>query len=159
MSENYTTSLVVDQTPAEVFAAVNNPRGWWSEEIDGDTATLAAEFDYHYGDMHRTKLRVAELVPGEQVSWLVLDNYFKFTDDETEWTGTTISFAISQRDGKTALDFTHVGLVPEYECYDVCRKSWNFYVDVSLRNLITTGTGRPNRKPKRRTRTSKSTSD
>jgi hypothetical protein len=30
---DYTTSFVVDQSPEAVFAAVSNPRAWWSEDI------------------------------------------------------------------------------------------------------------------------------
>ena len=40
------------------------------------------------------------------------------------------------------------GLVPEYECFNVCSNAWGFYVKTSLRSLITTGKGRPNQKEK-----------
>ena len=28
-TSNFTTSIVVDQTPKEVFDDINNPQGWW----------------------------------------------------------------------------------------------------------------------------------
>jgi uncharacterized protein YndB with AHSA1/START domain len=154
-TEDFTTTILVDQTPKEVFDAILNVRGWWSEEIEGSTDELNAEFDYHYEDVHRSKMKIVELIPNKKVVWLVLDNYFKFTKDETEWKGTKITFEIAEKDGKTALCFTHVGLVPEYECYEVCREGWSTYIHNSLHSLITTGKGRPNAIGKPRTESEK----
>ena len=143
-SRNYTAAFTVDQTPEEAFAAINNVRGWWSEEIDGITNKPGAEFDYHFKDIHRCKLKITELAAGKKVVWRVLDNYFNFTKDETEWKGTDIVFDISRKGDKAEVRFTHVGLVAEYECYDACSEGWSFYINSSLRELITTGKGQPN---------------
>src|SRR5215203_4841777 len=134
---DFTTTLVVDQAPEDVFNGVTNVRGWWSEEIEGSTDKLGDEFTYHYEDVHRCKMRLTEVIPGRRVVWLVLDNYFKFTNDKNEWKGNTIIFDITEKDNKTHLQFTQVGLVPEYECYNVCRDAWSNYIKNSLRNLIT----------------------
>ena len=146
MSQNpsFTTTFVVDQSPKEVFDAITNVRGWWSQEIEGDTLHLGDEFTYRYQDVHRCKMRVTEAVPGQRIAWRVLDNYFSFTKDKTEWIGTTVEFEILPRDGKTEVRFTHQGLVFEYECYQICADAWTSYVTGSLRNLIATGQGNPN---------------
>jgi regulatory protein YycH of two-component signal transduction system YycFG len=144
MNQNYTTIFTVDQTPEEAFAAINNVRGWWSEEIDGDTDKLGAEFKYHYQDVHHCTIKITEFIAGKKVVWHVLDNYFNFVRDKTEWTGTDIVFEIAQKGDKAEVHFTHIGLVPAYECYDVCSNAWGSYITSSLRNLITTGKGQPN---------------
>ena len=154
-NQNFTTTILVDQTPEEVFNAINNVRGWWSEEIEGNADKLNAEFKYHYEDVHRCKLKIIEFIPNEKVVWLVLDNYFKFTKDKSEWTNTKIIFEISEKDGKMQIQFTHQGLVPAYECYDICRDAWSNYIKNSLRSLITTGKGRPNGKDKPQTENEK----
>ena len=141
---NFTTTLLVNKTPKETFNAINNVRGWWSEEIEGGTNKLNDEFMYHYEDVHRCKMKIIEFIPNKKVVWLVLDNYFKFTKDKSEWTGTTIIFEITKKDRQTEIRFTHQGLVPEYECFDICRDAWSNYIHHSLRNLITTGKGQPN---------------
>ncbi|MEN6488105.1 MAG: SRPBCC domain-containing protein [Smithella sp.] len=145
-AKDFSTTFMVDQSPEEVFNAINNPRGWWSEEIDGRTDEQNAEFFYHYKDVHLAKMIIVELIPYEKVVWFVRDNYFNFTDDKTEWKGTKIVFEISKKDGKTQLIFTHHGLVPEYECYEVCFDAWTGYIQGSLKNLITTEKGHPNTK-------------
>jgi hypothetical protein len=144
--QNYTTTFSVDQAPQVVFDAVSNVRGWWSEEIEGSTDKLNDEFTYHYKDMHRCKMRVTEVVPSKKVVWLCLDNHFSFTEDKTEWKGTKVIFDIAKKGDKTELRFTHHGLIPDYECYDVCSDAWGSYIKGSLRNLITTGKGAPNPK-------------
>jgi hypothetical protein len=37
-NQNYTATISVDQSPKEAFEAIRNVRGWWSEEIEGNTA-------------------------------------------------------------------------------------------------------------------------
>jgi hypothetical protein len=140
----YTTSFLVDQTPAEAFAAVNDVRGWWSQRIDGDTDRLGAEFHYDNDELHQATFRIIELVPDRRVVWKCLDNHFGFTADKTEWIGTTVEFDVVPDAARTRVTFTHVGLVPDYECFDVCVNAWGGYVGGSLRDLITTGRGNPN---------------
>jgi hypothetical protein len=87
---------------------------------------------------------LVELIPSERAVWLVLDNYFKFTNDKSEWKGTKLVFDISQKDKKTEVRFVHQGLVPQYECYEICRDAWTHYIQNSLCGLVTTGKGQPN---------------
>lgn len=142
--QDFTTSISVSQPPEKVFDAINNVRGWWSQAIDGKTSRLNSVFDYHYKDVHRCKIKIVESVPGKKIVWHVLENYFNFTKDNTEWTDTRISFEISKQGEKTQLTFTHIGLVPDYECFGICSDAWGNYIRGSLKNLIETGTGQPN---------------
>ncbi len=151
-SSNYTTSFVVDETPEEAFAAINNVRGWWSGNIEGSTNKLGDEWTYRYKDVHYSKQKITELVPGKKVVWLVLDSYLNFIEDKTEWNGSKITFEIAKKGRHTQVRFTHVGLVPEVECYDACTNAWGGYVNTSLRNLITKGKGQSNKKETKRTR-------
>jgi hypothetical protein len=143
-AQNFSTTFSVEQTPKEVFDAITNPRGWWSEEIEGSTDRPNDEFTYSYKDVHLCRMKLTEVIPDKRVVWHVVDNYFNFTEDKTEWTGTDICFEIAGKDGRTEVRFTHRGLVPAYECFDVCSNSWGFYIAGSLRSLITTGKGQPN---------------
>ena len=141
--DGFTTSLTVDHTPEEVFTAINNVRGWWSGRIDGDTDRLGAQFTYRYKDIHKSTQHVTEFVPGKKVVWHVTDAELTFVKDKTEWIGTDIVFEIAKKAGKTELRFTHVGLVPAFECYGGCSGGWVALVERNLRNLITTGKNQP----------------
>jgi hypothetical protein len=139
MNQNFTTTFTLDQSPEDAFAAINDVRSWWSGEIEGSTDELGGEFTYRYEDLHYSKQKIGELVPGKKVVWLVLDGRLNFVEDKREWTGTTITFDIAKKGDQTEVRFTHAGLVPERECFTACSSAWGYYINGSLRSLIAAG--------------------
>jgi hypothetical protein len=146
--QNYTTTFTVDKTPKEVFATINNVRGWWTGEpgIEGSTDKLGDEFTYRYTPHHYSKQKITEFIPGKKIVWLVVDSLINFVKDKSEWKGTKITFEIAKNGDKTEVRFTHVGLVPDIECYDACSNAWGSYIKSSLRNLISKGKGQSKKK-------------
>lgn len=137
--KSFTTSIVVEQSPEEVFDAVNDVRGWWSGEIDGETDHLGAVFEYRYQTLHRSVQKITELVRGKKIVWHIADAQLSFVRDKGEWKGTDIVFEIAKKGDRTELRFTHVGLVPAFQCYGDCSGAWGFYIQESLRKRITSG--------------------
>ena len=113
----YTTSFAVDQSLKQVFAAINNVRGWWSGDIEGRTDKPGAEFAYRYEDIHRSTQKITQWVPGKKVVWRVLDARISFVKGTAEWNSADIIFEIARKGEKTELRFTHMGLLPRIECY------------------------------------------
>jgi hypothetical protein len=100
-------------------------------------------FIYQYKDLHYSRHRITELIPGKKVVWLVEDSTLSFLQEKSEWTGTTIHFDIVEKDGQTEVRFTHEGLIPGCECFTACSKGWTLYIMGSLPRFISTGTGTP----------------
>lgn len=142
-NQDFTAAISVNESPEKAFAAINNVRAWWSGEIEGDTDKLGAEFTYRYKDVHRSKQKITEFVPGKKVVWHVLDSELNFAKDKSEWNGTHIVFDISAKDGQTEVRFTHQGLAPKVECYGRCSNAWGTLINVNLRKLITTSKSQP----------------
>ena len=134
--KNYTTAFVVDRSPDEVYDAINDVRGWWAGDIDGSTDELGAEFTYRYEKMHYSKQKLTELVSGKKIVWSVTEAEINFVKDKSEWVDTEVVFDIAEKDGKTEVRFTHVGLVPEIECYDSCSDAWGYYIKTALPEFI-----------------------
>jgi hypothetical protein len=150
-TQDLSISLLVDQTPEEVFNAIRNVRGWWtgyySEEIQGNTEELNDEFSFHAGDgAHYSRQKLIEVIPNKKVVWLVTDSKLDFLEKKNEWTGTKVIFDISKKDNKTQLVFTHEGLTPEIECYNSCAPAWSQYLHNKLLPLITSGKGNTDKK-------------
>ena len=142
---SYHAEFTLDRTPDEVFDAVTDVRGWWSQGLEGASAELGDEFTFADGDdsIRRARFRLVEVVPARRVVWEVLDSYLGFVDDHEEWTGTRVVFDIAESTEGTTLHFVHEGLTPSSECYEACSRGWDFYLDQSLPQLVTTGAGQP----------------
>jgi hypothetical protein len=139
---DFTTTILVDHTKKQVFDAIKNPDLWWSGEIKGNAEKLNDEFTYRYKDFHYSKQRVVEMIPDQKVVWLVTESVINFTQDKAEWTGTKICFEITGEGNQTRLRFSHLGLVPDIECFDSCSTAWNQLIHQSLSALIATGQGK-----------------
>ncbi len=146
-NRNFDVTFLVDKTPDEAFKAINNVRGWWSEDIAGPTDQLGAEFRFRAADLHLSTQKITEFVPGQKVVWRVLDSQINFVEDKHEWTGTDIIFEIARKNDRTELSFTHVGLTRALACYGSCADAWGFYINHSLFNLISSGQGEPDHAP------------
>jgi len=146
--QNYTASIKVDATPQEVFKSINNVTDWWTENTEGSSQKLNDEFTVRFGDIHYSNQKLVEFVPNKKLVWLVTDSHLNWIKDKQEWTNTKISFEIISKGTYTQLIFTHIGLVPELECYNDCRKGWDQYIKDSLFRLLTSGKGIPDKKDK-----------
>lgn len=141
-NQNFTTTILVDQSPKAVFTAINNVRGWWLDNIEGRTDALNETFKFYVDGRLQFHFRIVELNPYDKVAWLVVDQYFKNTEKH-EWRGTTVIFEISKEGSQTQLRFTHQGLTPKLDCYDTCQSAWTKYIQISLFNFIKKGEGEP----------------
>ena len=141
--QDYTVGITVNATAKEAFKASKSVSKWWTENLEGSSQKLNDEFTVRFGDVHVSTQKLVEVIPGKKVVWLVTDSKLNFIKDKHEWTGTKISFEIAEKDKETQIRFTHLGLVPAYECFDACSNAWGDYINNSLRNLVNTGEGQP----------------
>ena len=143
---HYCRQMLLAASPAAVYQALATQHGlrsWWTQTCDVDT-TVGGKATFRFGE-HYKRMQITSLVPGLEVRWhcveaLINVDAFKRKD---EWVGTDIAFRLTpQADGKTLLDFEHVGLTPAFECFAVCEAGWTQYLG-SLQSLLENGQGTP----------------
>lgn len=140
---DFTTTVLVNASPAQAYAAILDPRAWWGQSIEGRADAIGEDWTYRYKDMHFSRQRTSELVTGSKVVWDVVDASMSFIEDRTEWKDTRIVFEIAPSGDMTEIRFTHVGLKPAAECFDICSDAWTGLIQGSLRGLIEQGAGDP----------------
>jgi hypothetical protein len=143
--QDYSTSFLAKKNAKDVLNAINHVSGWWTENVEGSSGNLNDIFTVRFAETFVT-FRITEFIPEKKAAWLVTDCYLHWLTDKKEWMDTQILFEISEQGDSTRVNFTHVGLVPEIECYNDCVKGWDQYIKNSLYKLVTEGKGQPERK-------------
>ncbi len=145
---DFHTCIWVDAPAQEAFNCINSVTKWWTENLEGSSQKPGDEFTVRFGDVHYSRQKLVEVVPGKKVVWLVTDSKLNFLKNKQEWTNTRICFEILNAGNKTQVHFTHMGLTPGIECFNACSNAWSEYIQGSLLKLINTGKGQPGRKEK-----------
>jgi Activator of Hsp90 ATPase homolog 1-like protein len=143
--QDYTATILVRAAANKAFKSINHVAAWWTENLEGSSEKLNDVFTIHFGEAFVT-MKIVESVPDKKVVWNVTDCYLHWLADKKEWKNTQIVFEISAEGDSTRIQFTHVGLVPQVECYDNCVKGWDQYIKDSLVKLIAEGKGLPQKK-------------
>lgn len=141
--QNYQGSIAANFTPGEAFEGISRVNEWWAKNIEGNTKNLNDVFTVHFSNGTFVTFKVTESVPGEKIVWQVTDCFLPWLKDKTEWTGTSVVYEIVPSGNETRVTMTHVGLVPEIECFEGCEAGWNRYFKSSLFKLLTENAGVP----------------
>lgn len=146
-SQDYHAAILAPVTASEAMARIGRVSDWWTRGFEGKSRTVGDTFTVRFGKTF-VDFRISEVVPGKKIVWEVADCNLDWIRDKKEWKGTTIVWEISSRNGLTEIGMTHVGLVPEQECYTNCKPGWDFYVTKSLQKLLEENIGLPDREGK-----------
>ena len=142
MAKNFHTSITVDASLEEALKKINQVNNWWSKKVTGKSQKLNDEFTVDFGETF-VDFQISELVPNKKVVWSVKDCNLHWIDKKDEWNGTEVVFEMSPIKNKTKIDFTHIGLVPSFECYEDCVAGWTEHITDSLVKFINEGKGKP----------------
>lgn len=143
--EHYSTTIVLNTTPAKVFSAVTNEiTSWWTTLFKGRAKSNGDEFTVRFGDNIFKTMEVMELSDGIKIVWRVKDSLIGIPGfrNQKEWIGTTIIWEIVPGEINTGLKLTHIGLKPGVECYAICTAGWQQFLN-SLKTYLETAKGNP----------------
>ena len=138
VTQDYHKDITTTASAEEAFTKISDVRAWWTPNIKGSGRNLNDVFTMWADERTIVHLQVGEAVQNKKWVWLVTDCQLLWLKDATEWKGTQIVFEISEEGHQTRVGMTHIGLLPEVECYDVCYDGWNRHLK-DLATWIETG--------------------
>lgn len=132
----------VNVPASTVYEALTTAKGlseiWTNELIVNDQIGCINEF--RFGGKGLTKMRVDELVTDKKILWQCVDS-------DPEWIGTTISFDMEEKNGKTSIIFRQMNWEEVTAFYRVCNYNWAIFL-YSLKQYCEEGEGLPYHKRK-----------
>lgn len=140
---NYTALIEVPVSPEQAAKAVSQVDKWWTKSFSGAAINKSDSFSVSWGATFVDFL-LTEEEPDQRIVWLVTDCNLDFQEDKKEWKNTKVEWLFEPSSIGTKILMTHIGLTPEVQCYEGCRKGWDQYMKESLLSYIKTGKGQPN---------------
>jgi len=145
MQHDFSYSFAVKASAEVAMKSISQVNLWWAKNFKGKSAKLNDKFSVYFGGPGDTfvDFEICQLIPEKKVVWLVTDCNLHWIDDKKEWKNNEVIWNLSEKDGKTTIDFVHKGMTPESECYETCKPGWTHHIKDSLIKLIEKGIGVP----------------
>ncbi len=141
--QDYHRTMTTGIPPEEAYTKISCVDEWWSTHVEGSFAKLGDVFTVHFKNGDRYTIHIDELVPGKKILWNVIDAEQTWHEERKEWVGTKILWEIAPEKNGSKVGLTHLGLIPEFECYDTCTMGWDWLMQKSITNLLIEGKGLP----------------
>lgn len=142
--KHYTKTVQLAATGEKLFESISAIPLWWTAMFEGSATQAGGKFTVRFGPQVYKTFLVEEMLPYIRIVWDVVDAFIDIPElkNKKEWIGSKIIWEIIPLDTGCELRFTHIGLTPDVECYTICEKGWNNFLQ-SLVIYTTTGTGTP----------------
>jgi len=141
-TQDFSYSLTVKASAKDAMKRISEINLWWAKSFKGKAGKPNDEFSVYFGDTF-VDFKISEHIPEKKIVWLVTDCNLDWIKDKKEWKGTECIWNLTEKDGKTTIDFVHKGLTPEVECFKDCKTGWTGHLKGSLQKLIDEGKGFP----------------
>ncbi len=148
VEQDYSSSITENIRAQEATGRISRVADWWSASFTGASDKVGDTFTVRWSDTF-VDFAVVDIVPSKKIIWRVTDCNLPFIEDKKEWEDTQVVFDISSDGPATTVTMTHAGLVPGIECYNTCKKGWDFYILESLKNLLKENRGFPDMRGRR----------
>jgi len=147
MSEqSYSKDFLVSAKPKLVYKALTKEIDKWWTELSNKALQVGDKLTVQFEKTTTWVMTVSEAVMNQSLVWQVTEANHDLENISTkdEWKGTTIKWQIEENETGSKVSFTHEGLVPALECYDICEGGWVYFLE-SLKNYLDTGKGNPHK--------------
>ena len=145
-TKDYSRTIEVTATPEQAYRSVTEEFDkWWTNPgaglaQQGDIATF--RFPPTSWTFRPVRLDPNALAEHECVG---ANHQHEGLPDtiRTEWLGTKMRFEIEETSVGSKIRFTHEGLRPTLDCFEICETGWDFFFLKSLKAYLDDGQGEP----------------
>lgn len=128
--------IEIEAPPNAVHAAVLDPgalRAWWTPEVTSTGQGIGTRLAFRFGE-GGPDMEITAIEPDRYVEWRCVSGV---------WEGMRFRFRTEPHERGTALRFEHADWTEQGPFHGHCAAKWGFFLGVSLKRLMETGTGIP----------------
>ena len=142
--QSYSTEIQISAKPESVYKAITKDIDKWWTELSNQALQVGDPLVVRFEKTTSWVMTVSEAIQNRSLVWKVTEANHELDgiSAKDEWKGTTITWNIDETETGSKITFTHEGLVPALECYDICEAGWDYFLG-SLKNYLETGKGNP----------------